>query len=156
MDVSTAGAGRAIGAATLPVGVGVASEVGDGSARAAGLAVGVGRGVAVGTALALAVGAGVGLGVGLGVGFGVGFGVGLGVGLGVGGTVIVTDPPPRLALNRSRLIPSNVTVCVPAGSLPDQLKRTPAFQSAPLVPMPCVDPATRTRTQSAGDPSRLR
>jgi hypothetical protein len=140
--------GASLGEAVTADGVAV------GSALSEGTAVGAGLGVAVGAAVALAVGAGVGLGVGFGVGRGVGFGVA--VGAGVAGAVIVTDPPLRVSLNRSRLIASKVTVWVPAGNLPDQLKRTPAFQSVPPVLIACVEPATRTRTESAGEPSRLR
>lgn len=136
------------------------SDVGAGLGRGVGVAVGRVVGLGVGATVARGVGAGVGfavaLGVGLGVGLGVAFGVGCGVGAGVGGRVIVTEPPPRLSLNRSRLIASNVAVWVPAGSLPDHWKRTPCFQAVPEVLMACVLPATRTRTQSAGDPSRLR
>jgi hypothetical protein len=128
-------------------------KAGDGLGDAPVAAVGVARGAAV------EVGSGrtVGLGVGLCVGLGVGLGVGFGVGLGVAGTVIDTEPAPSVASNLSRLIASNVIVCLPAGSLPDQLKTTFCFQSVPPpLDMVCVTPPTRTLTQSAGDPSRFR
>ena len=115
-------------------------------------------GLGVDSGVGLGVGFGVGAGVGLGVGFGVGLGVGAGVGfgVGVGGTVMVTDPPLRLSANRDRLIASKVTACVPAGSLPLQANCTSFFQLTPPVRViACVAPATLTRTQSAGEPSRL-
>lgn len=143
------GAVVVVGLVVVPGG-GMVPEVGVVVAAAAGGDAGAVVGFAV------AAGLGVGAAVGFGVGFGVGLGVGLGVGAGVADATIVTDPPARLALNRSRLIPSNVTACVPAGSLPDQVKRTPDFQSEPEVFMAWVPPATRMRTQSDGDPSRLR
>jgi hypothetical protein len=140
------------------VAVGVAAGVGEGEAVAVGVGPGVDVGAVVAAAVGWAVGAGVGRAVGRGVatGFGVGLGVGFGVGLGVDGTVIVTEPPLSVWLNRSRLIASKVTACVPAGSLPDQVRRTPPFQSVPLVDIVCAAPATWTRTQSTGEPSRLR
>jgi hypothetical protein len=143
--------GEAVGLDVAPLGVAVGAVV-PAEAPAEGLA------DAVGALVAAGLGRGVGVAVGRGVaaGFGVGFGVGLGVGFGVGGTVMVSEPPPSVSVNRSRLIASKVTVCVPAGSLPDHAKRTPVFQFVPLVLMVCVLPATRTRTQSAGDPSRFR
>jgi hypothetical protein len=157
--------GNVVGAAAScdgdGVGLGVApslglgrAESGDGGGVGRGVGVAVGRVVALGAAVAVA--RGVGAGVGLAVGLGVGSGVGFGVGAGVGGSVIVTEPAARLSLNRSRPIASNVAAWVPAGSLPDHWKRTPCFQFVPEVLMRCVAPATRTRTQSAGDPSRLR
>jgi hypothetical protein len=166
--------GLAVSTGPLPVaegveraGVDVAVDAGDGTvvgAAVAGSAVGAAVAFAVGAAVALAVGAAVGRAVGAavgravgaGVGFGVGAGVGFGVGGGVGGTVIVTDPPANVSLKRSRPRASNVTVCVPAGSLPDQVNCTPSFQLVPLVLMSCALPATWTLTQSAADPSRLR
>lgn len=95
--------------------------------------------------------------MGSGVGLGVGFGVGLGVGLGVAGCWIVTDPAATSSAKRSRLSAAIVTGCEPAGSLPDQRNVTPRFQSSPATRViPRVDPATVTRTQSAGEPSRFR
>jgi hypothetical protein len=137
----------------MPVGAAAGEGLGDGvPAGSDGAALGATAGLGLGAG----VGFGVGFGVGLAVGLGVGLGVAFGVGAGVGGAVIVTDPPPSDALNRSRLIASNVTACVPTGSLPDQVKRTPFFQSPPAVLMACVASPTRTRTHPAGDPSRLR
>jgi hypothetical protein len=152
----------AAGSIALAVDVAVGVRAGEGVAVAFAVLPGVGVGAAVAAAVGRAVGAGVGRAVGrgvatgFGVGLGVGFGVGFGVGAGVGGTVMVNEPPLRLSLNRSRLIASKMTPCVPAGSLPDQVKRTPPFQSVPLVVIACAVPATLTRTQSTGEPSRLR
>jgi hypothetical protein len=132
-------------------------KAGDGLGDAPVAAVEVARGATVEVGSGRTVGVGVGLGVGLGVDWGVGFGVGLGVGLGVAGMEIDTEPAPSVASNLSRLIASNVIVCLPAGSLPDQLKTTFCFQSVPPpLDMVCVTPPTRTLTQSAGDPSRFR
>jgi hypothetical protein len=118
---------------------------------------GVGAGVEVGGFVGAGVGFGVGLGVGFGVGFGVGVGAGVGFGVGVGGTLIVTEPAASVSSNRSRLIASNTIVCVPAGSLPDQVNVVRRFQSSPLLcSIACAVPSTLTRTQSAGDPSRFR
>jgi hypothetical protein len=140
----------------VPVGVAVGVGAGEGVAVAFAVLPGVGVGAALPVAVGRAVGAGVGRAVGRGVATGFGVGLGVGFGVGVGGRVIVTEPPLRLSLNRSRLIASKVTACVPAGSLPDQVKRTPPFQSVPLVAMACAVPATWTRTQSTAEPSRLR
>ena len=150
MAASLGDAKGAAGSVAVPVGVATGVAAGEGVA--------VGPGVGVGAAVAAAVGRAVGAAVGRAVatGFGVGLGVGFGVGLGVGGSVMVTEPPLRLSLNRSRLIASKVTACVPAGSLPDQVNRTPPFQSVPPVVIAWAVPATRTRTQSTGEPSRLR
>jgi hypothetical protein len=102
------------------------------------------------------VGSGVGRGVGRGVALGVGRGVGLGVGLGFGAE-IVTVPAEILSENRSRLIAAIETACEPTGSRPAHRYVTPRFQSVPLaLVIVRVDPATVTRTQSAGDPSRFR
>lgn len=136
--------GATVGAVVLP-GAAVASGVGF------GVGLGVGAGVGFG------VGFGVGAGVGLGVGFGVGVGSGVGLGVGFGGAVIFTDPPSRVSLNLSRLMASKVTAWVPTGRRPVQVNRTPPFQSSPpVVRIACVEPAMRTRTQSAGEPSRFR
>jgi hypothetical protein len=144
----------------VPVGPGVASGVGEEPGRDAGVGWGVATGV--GDGVGLGVGAEVGRGVGFGVGAGVavGRGVGLGVGLGVGagvGAVIVTVPADSRSSKRSRLIASMVTAWAPTGSVPDQVKRVPVFQlPVPDRTMAWLDPAAVTRTQSAGEPSRLR
>jgi hypothetical protein len=93
----------------------------------------------------------------LGVGFGVGFGVGSGVGFGVAGCSIVTEAAEISSAKRSRLRAAIDTGCEPTGSLPDHRKVTPRFQSSPATrAIARVEPATVTRTQSAGDPSRFR
>ena len=150
--------GRSVGSAVgAALGLGRGRIVGRGVDRGSTVGASVGAGVAVGRGVGRGVGAGVGLGVGFGVGSGVGSGVGLGVGLGVGGGLMVTVPAPSLSSKRSRLIASNTTSCVPTGSLPVQRKRTSRFQSPSATrAIGWVDPATCTRTQFAGEPSRLR
>jgi hypothetical protein len=63
------------------------------------------------------------------VGGGVGFGVGVGVGAGF---VIVTEPPPTPSVNLRVSSASNRTPCDPAGSVLDQRRTTPSFQSVPV------------------------
>jgi hypothetical protein len=95
--------------------------------------------------------------VGFAVGFGVGFGVGAAVGAGVGAGLIVTLPAETESVKRSRLRALMVIAWVPTGRRPAQRNVTPRFQSVPPDRvMLRVTPAIRTRTQSAGDPSRLR
>ena len=151
MDGLVVGLGEAdavsVGAA---VGVAVGVVVGT-AATGAAIGFGVGRGVG------RAVGLGVGRGVGRGVGLGVGRGVGRGVGFGVGGGEIVTVPAEIVSENRSRLIAWIEMACEPTGNRPAQRNVTPRFQSVPLVrTIVRADPATVTRTQLAGDPSRFR
>lgn len=145
-----AGAVVACGVAEA-LGLGVAA--GEGFAVAAGVAAGVGvEGGAVGSGVGVEGGA-----VGGGVGGAVGAGVGCGVGGAVAGTMIVTVPPSSESSNRSRLIASKVTACVPADSVPLHVNQTCCFQSVPLLwVMACESPPTLTRTQSAGEPSRFR
>jgi hypothetical protein len=119
----------------------------------------VGRavGVACAPTVGAAVGRGVGLAVGRGVGVGLGLGVGAAVGAGVGAGRIVTVPAETESVKRSRLRALMVMAWVPAGRRPAQRNVTPRFQSVPADrAMVRVTPAMRTRTQSAGDPSRLR
>ena len=125
-------------------GVGVGAAVG----RGVGLAVGLGVGVGVAAGLGVGVG-GVGLGVGLGVGAGVGLGVGVGVEIGP----IVTLPATRLAWLRSVALAVMTTSCVPAGSVPDQVKVTPWPHSPPgWRAIGWGVPPTTAVTHSARDP----
>jgi hypothetical protein len=146
--------GESVGAAVGPVGSGAGVDRGAGGAVARGVE--TGAGLAVGRGVGAAVGRGVGLAVGLGVGFGVGLGVGAGVG--VAATVMVTEPAASWSSNRSRLIASKEIVCVPTGSRPVHVKVTSRFQSGlgSVVVIGRAAPATETRTQFAGEPSRLR
>jgi hypothetical protein len=144
--------------------------LGDGSGVAVGsplpgatpdpaVGVGVGRGVdaGVGRSVGRGVGFGVGREVDLGVGFGVGSGVAFGVGAGVGVGLIVTVPAASVSENRSRLKAATLTTWDPTGRRPDQRNVTPRFQSVPLTrAMAWPVPPIVTRTQFAGDPSRLR
>jgi hypothetical protein len=78
------------------------------------------------------------------------------VGSGVG-ALIVTVPALSASSNLSRLIASIATWWLPTGSRPDQRNVTPRFQSSPAIWLIAwVSPATRRRTQSAGEPSRFR
>ncbi len=146
------------------LGSGLADGLGEDGAAGLGEGRGASVGDGVGAAVALAVGAGVGArgaavgsAVGRGVGRGVYRGVGRGVASGVGGGEIVTLPAPMSSEKRSRLSASIETACAPTGNLPAHRNVTPRFQSVPLtLDMAWVDPATLTRTQSAGEPSRLR
>ena len=142
---------------------GLVVGLGEADAVSVGAAVGVAVGAVVGAAAngaavgAAANGAAGGFGVGRGVGLGVGRGVGRGVGSGVGGAEIVTVPAEIVSENRSRLIAAIEMACEPTGNRPAQRNVTPRFQLVPLVlAIVRVDPATVTRTQSAGDPSRFR
>ncbi len=137
---------------------GLVVGLGEADAVSVGAAVGVAVGAVVGTAATgAAIGFGVGRGVGRAVGLGVGRGVGRGVGFGVGGGEIVTVPAEIVSENRSRLIAWIEMACEPTGNRPAQRNVTPRFQSVPLVrTIVRADPATVTRTQLAGDPSRFR
>jgi hypothetical protein len=137
---------------------GLVVGLGEADAVTVGVAVGVAVGAVVGAAAnGATVGFGVGRVVGRGVGLGVGRGVGRAVGSGVGGAEIVTVPAEIVSENRLRLIAAIEMACEPTGNRPAQRNVTPRFQSVPLVrAIVRVDPATVTRTQSAGDPSRFR
>ena len=116
-----------------------------------GVAVGVGR--SVGRGVVRGAGFGVGLGVGRGVGLGVGFEVGSGLGVGL----IVTVPADSASANLSLLSADSFTGWEPTGSRPLQRNVTPRFQSVPPTrAIACAVPPIVTRTQFAGDPSRLR
>ena len=69
----------------------------------------------------------------------------------------MTVPPSSVSLNRSRLIASNETECVPTGRVVDQCWPTPLFQVVPdSGVMAWAVPSITTETWSAAEPSRLR